>query len=71
MPAGETHGAAQVTVKLLALIVAGAILLVKMAVMALLLGTPRVGPGIVVAGTVNEIWGRVASVVAAVVNCHV
>ena len=51
----------QVTVKLAAVIVAGAILLVKIAVTARLLGTPVVGPGIVVAGAVENTRGRVTS----------
>jgi hypothetical protein len=62
----------QVTVKLAAVIVAGAILLVKIAVTARLLGTPVVGPGIVVAGAVENTRGRVTSTgVPTVVNFQV
>jgi hypothetical protein len=51
----------QVTVKVAPLIVAGAMSLVKVALMALLLGMPVVGPGIVVAGKVVDTRGRVRS----------
>jgi hypothetical protein len=58
-------------VKLAAVIVAGAMALLKTAMIAVLAGTASVGPGIVVAGTVVTTRGRVASAVAAVVNCQV
>ncbi len=62
------HGAAQVTVKLAAVIVAGAMSSVKAATMAVLVAKPVVGPGSVVAGTVVVTWGRVVSGAAAVVK---
>ena len=68
MPAGATQGAAQVTVKLVPVIVAGAMSSVKTAVMAVLAGTPAVGPGLVVAGTVSATLGRVVSGATPVVN---
>jgi hypothetical protein len=72
LPVGETHGAVQVTVKLVPVIVAGAKLFVKTAIMAELLGTPTVGPGVVVAGEVMDTRGRVRSEgEPTVVNCHV
>jgi hypothetical protein len=71
VPVGATQGAAQVNVKLVAVIVAGAIALLKTTAIAELLGTPVVGPGVVVAGTVVTTRGRVASEVAAVVNVQV
>ena len=57
-------------VKLAPLMVVGAIDSVKVAEIAELLGTPVVGPGAVVTGTVNWTLGRVVSVVAPVVKCH-
>jgi hypothetical protein len=51
-------------------IVAGFISSLKLATIAVLLGTPGVGPGIVVTGTVNVTRGRVVSDVAPVVNLH-
>jgi hypothetical protein len=52
------------------MIVAGAISLVKAAAMAELVATPAVGPGIVVAGAVEVIPGRVVSGGTPVVKCH-
>jgi hypothetical protein len=52
------------------LTVAGAIASVKVAVIAELTGTPVVGPGVVVAGTVSVTPGRVVSAEAPVVNFH-
>jgi len=57
-------------VKVAAVIVAGFISSLKLATIAVLLGTPGVGPGIVVTGTVNVTRGRVVSDVAPVVNLH-
>jgi hypothetical protein len=51
-----------------ALIVAGAISSVKIALMAVLPGTPVVGPGVEVAGTVSTTRGRVESGAAPVVK---
>jgi hypothetical protein len=71
-PVGETQGNVHVTVKLVPMIVAGAMSLVKTALMAELLGTPGVGPGMVVAGLVTDTRGRVTSEGdATVVNCQV
>ena len=67
---GDTQGVVQVSVKLVELIVAGAICLVNAALMAELIGTAVVGPGVVVAGTVNWTRGRVVSSVSPVVKCH-
>jgi hypothetical protein len=63
----------QVTVKEAPETVAGARVLVKIALMAELPGTPGVGPGVVVNGLVNNTRGRVRSggvVAATVVNFH-
>jgi hypothetical protein len=61
----------QVTVKFAPITVAGAKFLVNVAVIAELLGTPRVGPGVLVAGLVINTRGRVTSAgVATVVNCQ-
>jgi hypothetical protein len=51
-------------------IVAGAIFSVKAAEIAVLVTTPVVGPGFVVAGTVSVVLGRVVSGVAPVVKVH-
>jgi len=59
--AGAVHGAAQVSVKVLPVIDAGAMSSVNTAEIALLVATPAVGPGLVVAGTVSETLGRVVS----------
>ena len=70
VPAGETHGLTQVTVKLVALKVAGVISSLNTALIVVLLGTPIVGPGEVVAGTVSVTRGRVALAATPVVNVH-
>lgn len=62
------QGAGQVTVKLDALIVAGAMSSEKVAVTPVLVATPVVGPGLDVAGTVSVTLGRVVSVADPVVN---
>jgi hypothetical protein len=59
-----------VSVKLVAVIVAGAIDVLNTAVMAVLVGTAAVGPGLVVGGTVIVTLGRVTLAVTPVVNCH-
>jgi hypothetical protein len=43
---------------------------VKTALIALLVDTPAVGPGAVVAGTVNDTLGRVVSGTTPVLNCQ-
>ena len=58
------------TVKLAPLMVVGAIFSVKAAVTDELMGTPVVGPGVVVAGTVSNTLGRVVPNVTPVVKCH-
>ena len=70
-PAGAAQGTGHVTTKDAAVIVAGTTSSVNSAEIATLVGTPVVGPGVVVAGTVDTTRGRVASVVAPVVNCQV
>jgi hypothetical protein len=65
---GDTHGVVQVTVKLLAVSVAGNMSSLKAAVIAVLVVTPGVGPGVVVAGEVTVTDGRVVSGAALVVN---
>ena len=50
--------------------VAGAMSLVNAAVIAALTGSPAVGPGLVVAGSVRSTLGRVVSAVTPVLNCH-
>ena len=70
-PAGATHGTGHVTTKLALVIVAGTTSSVNSTEIATLVGTPAVGPGVVVTGTVDATRGRVASVVAPVVNCQV
>ena len=64
------QGAAHVRVTLAALTVAGAISLVKTALMAEFVGTPTVTPKGVVTGTVSATRGLVVSGAAPVVNCH-
>jgi len=56
------------TVKLLALMVDGAIASVNATVIAEFVGTPAVGPGVVVVGTVSSTPGRVRLAVPPVVN---
>jgi hypothetical protein len=70
VPVGDTHGRVQATVKLAAERVAGDMSLLNTALMAVLLGTPVVGPGVVVAGTVIVTRGRDKSALAPVVNVH-
>ena len=65
-PAGDTQGNVQVTVKLAAVIVGGDISSLNTALIEVLLGTPTVGPGVVVAGTVNITLGLVVSALAPV-----
>jgi len=65
---GDTHGAAQVTVKLVVVNVAGDMSSLKAAVIAVLVVTPDVGPGFVVTGVVTVTDGRVVSGVAPVVK---
>ena len=62
------QGAVQVTVKLVFETLAGAIFSEKAALIAILAGTPTVGPGAVVAGTVDATRGRVASTALPVVK---
>jgi hypothetical protein len=71
VPVGETQGAVQVTVKVVAFMVAGDMSSLNAALMAELAGTPVVGPGLSVAGLVSSTLGRVVSSVAPVVNVHV
>ena len=61
IPAGDTQGAAHVTVKLAPLTVAGAISSEKTAETVVLVATPVVGPGAVVDGMVRMTRGRVVS----------
>jgi hypothetical protein len=70
VPAGETQGAAQVTVKLDAVIVRGFMSSENTAVIAVLVGAPGVGPGTDVAGTVSITVGRVVLGATPVVNCQ-
>ena len=70
MPAGATQGAAQVTIKLVAVIVEGAISSEKTAVIAVLVGTSGVMRGTVVAGTVIVTLGWVVSGASPVVKVH-
>jgi hypothetical protein len=70
VPAGDTQGAAHVTVKVAVVIVAGFISVVKAASMAELVGTPVVGPGMVVTGAVDVTPGRVVADDAPVVKCQ-
>ena len=67
---GFTHGAGHLTVKLPALIVAGAISSLNAAVIAVFVATSAVGPGIVVTGTVDVTMGRVVSGAIPVVKVH-
>lgn len=60
----------QVTAKLAVVKVAGAICSVKVAVIEELIGTPVVGPGVVVAGTVRNTEGLVVSGAEPVVKLH-
>ena len=68
---GGVQGAAHTRVTLATLMVAGAISLVKTALMAELVGTPAVIPKGVVTGTVSTTRGLVVSGAAPVVNCHI
>ena len=61
IPVGDTQGAEQVTVKLAPLTVEGAISSEKTAETVVLVATPVVGPGAVVAGMVSVTLGRVVS----------
>ena len=67
---GLTHGAGHLTVKLPALIVAGAISSLNAAEIDVFVATSAVGPGIVVTGTVSVTLGRVVSGARPVVNAH-
>ena len=58
------------TVKLAAVIVAADISSLNAALIAVLLGTPVVGPGAVVVGTVKVTLGFVALALEPVVNVH-
>lgn len=69
-PVGFTQGAAQVTVKLEPVSVAGDTSSLKIALTVELFGTPVVGPGAVVTGEVEVTVGLVVSSVAPVVNVH-
>jgi hypothetical protein len=69
-PTGLMHGVGQVTKKFVVVIVAGATSSLKIALIAELLGTPVVGPGIVVIGAVAVTVGRVVSEVRPVVKVH-
>jgi hypothetical protein len=69
-PTGLAQGAAQVTVKLVPVSVAGVTSSLKMALIVELFGTPVVGPGIVVTGEVVITVGRVVSSAKPVVNVH-
>ncbi len=72
VPAGETQGPAQVTVKLGATIVAGAMDSVNTAITDALVAAPVVGPGLVVAGEVSVTRGLIVSAaVPAVMKLHV
>lgn len=70
IPGCETHGAEQVTVKLVPFTVAGAMSSENTAETVVLVATPTVGPGVDVAGIVSVTLGRVVSGATPVLKVH-